>query len=103
MLKQIQFLKKRWLHSHEEDTSGNLVFRPEGTPLPPSRGREIIDMSGWDVSISISGPDDRPSNPEKGTLTDKELRFSGGRYTIVSAEVDRLVLRRLSNDAPDGS
>ena len=31
-------LSQRWIHSREEDTATEMVYRPAGFPLPPSRG-----------------------------------------------------------------
>jgi hypothetical protein len=31
-------LHKRWLHSYEEDTETEAVYRPESYAFPPSRG-----------------------------------------------------------------
>jgi hypothetical protein len=32
-------LLQNWVHSKEEDTATEAVYRPAGFPLPPSRGR----------------------------------------------------------------
>ena len=34
----------RWVHAHEEDTEDEMVFRPAGTDLPPSRGRMAFEL-----------------------------------------------------------
>jgi hypothetical protein len=54
-------LAQRWRHSHEEDTDDLMVFRPEGYPFPPSRGRRSFELrpDGSLVGQAI-GPDDRP-------------------------------------------
>jgi hypothetical protein len=33
-----------WIHSHEEDTQGLMVFRPASYTFPPSRGRIGYDF-----------------------------------------------------------
>jgi hypothetical protein len=54
-------LLQRWIHSHEEDTSGEMVFRPASHAFPPSRGRKSFQLNpqGQLVNFGI-GPDDRP-------------------------------------------
>jgi hypothetical protein len=55
-------LAGRWYHSHEEDTEGRTVFRPESYPLPPSRGRRSFELhpDGRMINYGI-GADDRPA------------------------------------------
>jgi hypothetical protein len=94
----------RWLHSHEEDEGDAQVFRPEGHPLPPSRGRGCLDLRR-DGSLleSRPGADDRPTAARgRWTLTGDRLKLfrdaSAQRpdreLEIVSLAADRLVVRR---------
>ena len=54
-----QFLGQ-WVHSHEEDESGRMVFRPGEFSFPPSRGRfGFTLLSGGDLEVEAPGPDDR--------------------------------------------
>jgi len=57
-----RILVGKWLHSHEEDTPDETVFRPATYRLPPSRGRKAFELraDGTMVDLGI-GPDDRPS------------------------------------------
>lgn len=57
-----QVLARKWIHSHEEDTSEETVFRPETYKFPPSRGRKSFELrpNGTMVHSGI-GPDDRPN------------------------------------------
>ena len=67
----------RWLHSHEESTK-EMVFRPAGTPLPPSRGRMALELRPDGTFVEGSpGPDDR-SRPAAGqwSLDGEALRLS---------------------------
>jgi hypothetical protein len=41
------WLINHWIHSHEEDSAGTMVFRPVSYPFPLSRGRE-----GWEIMES---------------------------------------------------
>jgi hypothetical protein len=52
---------KRWVHSREEDTGENIVYRPVGYPFPPARGREGIEFREDGAFIHyLIGPSDRP-------------------------------------------
>jgi hypothetical protein len=78
-------LRRRWVHSHEEDTDEEMVFRPAAYEFPPSRGRRSFELmpDGTLVEGRI-GPTDRPVET-RGTW---ELRD------------DRLVLRRDPSETP---
>src|SRR5437016_4806545 len=39
-----ELLQKRWLHSHEEDTPTETVYRPADYPFPPARGRSGFEL-----------------------------------------------------------
>ena len=54
-----------WYHSHEEDDSSKMNFRPKGYPLGPSRGRISIElMQDGNVKLSDIGPTDLPQKSE---------------------------------------
>lgn len=40
----IDALCQRWVHSREEDTEYETVYRPSGFPFPPTRGREAFEL-----------------------------------------------------------
>jgi hypothetical protein len=68
----------RWLHSHEEDTDDEMVFRSASAKLPPSRGREGLELNeDGSYAETRPGPDDRP-------------RTSSGRWRV--EDDDRLVV-----------
>ena len=48
-------LEQHWVHSHEEDTDQEMVFRPASYKFPPSRGRSSFDLKP-DGSLTESGP-----------------------------------------------
>lgn len=53
-------LQRSWTHSHEEDTPGRMVFRPEGWRFPPSRGRRTFALAaGGLLGGSKPGPTDK--------------------------------------------
>jgi len=41
-----KLLVRHWVHSAEEDTATETVYRPSDFPLPPSRGRAGLEFSG---------------------------------------------------------
>jgi hypothetical protein len=92
-------LEGRWLHSHEEDTADEMVFRSadSGYAFPRSRGREGFELRADGSYVgSAPGPDDRPERSRGGwsleagnrlVLPDRVLEITG-------AEGDVLRLRR---------
>src|SRR5712692_983029 len=99
-----EILNQRWMHSHEEDTDTETVFRPATFNFPRSRGRMgfALRPDGTAVEIGV-GPTDRPEEAA-GTW-----RFEGGsklvlstplasgqtrEMEIVSADKDRLVVKK---------
>ena len=97
-------LGRAWVHAHEEDDAGRMVFRPADRPMPPSRGRRSLDLSSaaGEAGLGFPGPDDRRTSRsgswsvEGGRLV---LHHGGGTETfeIDSIEPDRLVLRPVSD------
>jgi hypothetical protein len=73
-----------WLHAPEESSEEELVFRPEGYPLRPARGRLTLELAE-DGSIEASAP-----GPVDAPVPTDELRG----WTVGSIEPDRLTLRR---------
>lgn len=72
-------LLQKWMHSHEEDTAGEMVFRPAAFAFPPSRNRMgyafHADQSVAAVSPGAADvPDERK---ERWALTEdgKQLQF----------------------------
>ena len=98
-----EILCQLWLHSHEEDTETEEVFRPASFSFPPARGRSGFELhdNGSFRDIRI-GPTDRP---EEGVGTwefdDAAAQLSiqcdvGPRQVlhICSADKERLVIKR---------
>jgi hypothetical protein len=98
-----ELLRKRWLHSHEEDSDTEMVFRPASFKFPPSRGRAGFDMKANNTFVEIGiAPADGPQE-SKGTwkLQNNQLEFfvsSPSKPTrtlqIVSVDKNRLVVRK---------
>jgi hypothetical protein len=92
------------VHSHEEDTETEMVFRPAGFDFPPSRGRRAFELrAGGGLVEEGPGPADRRAQAH-GTwrLTeDGALAFVRPDEAtphrvlkLVSVSPDRLVVRR---------
>ena len=85
-------LQGRWVHSHEEDTDDEMVFRSEasGYDFPRSRGRESLELRlDGSYGGTVPGPVDKPE------------ASGGGEWTV---DGDKLVLpdRTLEVTAVDG-
>jgi len=50
-----ELLHGTWVHSHEEDTDREMVFRPDTFKFPPSRGRASFQLLA-DGGLVESGP-----------------------------------------------
>jgi hypothetical protein len=94
-------LDQTWVHSHEEDRPGEMVFRPESYPLPPSRGRKSFQLApGGLLRGTGPGPDDRTVASE-GTWSmsgpDVLTMKSAGVTTemkLLSVDKEKLVVKR---------
>ena len=91
-----------WVHSHEEDTDAEMVFRPASYPFPPSRGRTSFELRPDGRYVERSpGPVDVPVE-SKGSWSlegDRLLLGADGdepghAWQVKAAEADRLTLRR---------
>ena len=97
-------LTQKWVHSHEEDTDDEMVFRPASYAFPPARGRKSFELdAGGRLVTSGIGPDDRPV-PGQGQWqlegSDKlalEPAGPGARKTvmqILQVAPDKLVVKK---------
>jgi hypothetical protein len=60
-------LEGRWVHSHEEDTPDEMVFRPASYAFPRSRGRQSFELRpDGSYAGSAPGPADTPE-PSEGS------------------------------------
>ena len=97
-------LHQNWVHSHEEDTDTEMVFRPATFKFPRSRGRKSFELKpdGGLVETRI-GPTDRPEKIQ-GTWKlegDDNLSFYASHRAeprrvmrIASLGKDRLALKK---------
>jgi hypothetical protein len=96
-------VNQRWLHSHEEDTADEMVFRPSTYPFPPSRGRTGFELRP-DGSAAVLGiaPTDAPQEHQGVWSVDatNQLLVSvpGLQQTkamsVVSSSPGRLVVKK---------
>ena len=95
-------LQRRWVHSHEEDTDDEMVFRPDDYPFPRSRGRTSFELRPDGTYLESSpGPVDLPVESTGSWSLDSDrlvLGAEGDRaghaWEITSADGERLTVRR---------
>jgi hypothetical protein len=90
-------LQGRWVHSHEEDTDDEIVYRSasSGYDFPRSRGREALELHA-DGSYGgvVPGPTDKPEQVGGGTWTVEEgNKLVLPDRTLEVVEADEGVLR----------
>jgi hypothetical protein len=95
-------LEGAWMHSHEEDASGEWVFRPATFKFPPSRGRQAITLSpDGSYQDRVPGPDDRGvagdgtwamTETDDLVLTPAAMGASPRVFRVVSATKAKLVV-----------
>jgi hypothetical protein len=94
----------RWVHSHEEDTPDEMVFRSADYAFPPSRGREAIELRpDGSYAGTVPGPVDKPVAGDTGewALSDdgRRLRLGDRELEVVDAKPGVLRVRRTSTGA----
>jgi hypothetical protein len=96
-------LPQHWMHSHEEDTDTEMVFRPASYSFPLSRGRRSFELrpDGSLIEHGIAPTDRRQSTKGKWELEDNDqLVFKSSEaeaskvMQIVSVNKDRLVVKK---------
>lgn len=93
----------RWVHAHEEDTEEEMVFRPAGADLPPSRGRRAIELraDGTYAEGGLGAADVPQEVTGTWGLVDDTITLSDGatqgvprEMEVVAADAERLVVRK---------
>ena len=93
----------RWVHAHEEDTEDEMVFRPAGTDLPPSRGRMAFELraDGTFAESGLGATDVPEEATGSWTLEGDTITLSEGatqgvprEMQVVTADEERLILKR---------
>ncbi len=93
-------LEGRWVHSHEEDTDDEMVFRSasSGYEFPRSRGREALELNAdGSYAGTAPGPVDKPEATGGGEWTIEDgnkLVLGDRRLEITAAEGDVLRVRK---------
>lgn len=97
-------LARHWVHSHEEDTDTEMVFRPSDFAFPRSRGRvsfelksdgSLIDhgIGAGDAATETGGTWSAPSSDEIAFFQGAGKKPSR-MLKIIHAEPDRLVVKK---------
>ena len=97
-------LYQHWVHSHEEDTNTEMVFRPATYNFPRSRGRRSFELKTDGILVEGGiAPDDRRQETQ-GTWqlqdSDKLVLYTQSASQpsrvihIVSVDKDRLVVNK---------
>ena len=99
-----KYLTKRWMHSHEEDTPEEMVFRPATYDFPRSRGRSGFELRRDQSMVEIQpGAADAGQESQGNWELQKNARLAffkpGAKkparlLQIVSADADRLVVAK---------
>lgn len=98
-----ELLYQHWVHSHEEDTATEKVFRPATFNFPRSRGRKGFELKADGTLMNVGiGPTDRPTKSantwqiENDTITFHQESDATTRQTmnIVSVDANRLVVKK---------
>ena len=92
-------LQGRWVHSHEEDTEDEMVFRlaSSGYEFPRSRGREALELHpDGSYGGTVPGPVDKPEPSGGGewTLDGNKLVLADRVLEVTAVEGDVLRVRR---------
>jgi hypothetical protein len=90
-------LQGHWVHSHEEDTTNEMVFRPADRAFPRSRGRASIDLRPDGSYVESSpGPVDAPEETGGSWALEGDRLVLGDdrAWEITSAEPGRLTVRK---------
>lgn len=84
----------RWLHSHEEDTATETVYRLDSFKFPPSRGRAGFDLreDGSATMLVIGATDRREEVPERWSLNGDQLTVGPRSMKIIRADSGKLIV-----------
>jgi hypothetical protein len=96
-------LQQHWVHSHEEDTQTEMVFRPATYQFPRSRGRKAFSLNadGTLTQTNIAPTDRREQTTGTWKLAGDELAFYNESASqpsrvmkIASVDEHRLVVKK---------
>ena len=85
-----------WVHSHEEDSDTELVFRPADYDFPRSRGRQSIELrADGSYAERRPGPVDVPEESTGSWKLDGDrLELEDEVWEVTGAEPGRLTFRK---------
>jgi hypothetical protein len=98
-----RIVRQRWVHSHEEDTDKEMVFRLADFQFPPSRGRRSFELKpDGNLVEGRIGPADRPLETQGTWELDDDDRLvlrpeaseTPHIMQIASVDEDRLVIEK---------
>jgi hypothetical protein len=93
-----------WVHSFEESSGQQKVYRPATFSFAPARGRDGFEIrqDGTFISHPIAPGDGNMTIEEKWLLQDRELVVVGKgnrqRYKLISVTKEKLVLQRIAEN-----
>jgi hypothetical protein len=91
-------LHGRWVHSHEEDSAGERVFRPPSYDFPPTRqGRTSIELRPDGTYVERApGATDAPEEAGRGSwsVEGDRILLGSDSWEITAAEPDRLTVKQ---------
>jgi hypothetical protein len=96
-------LTRQWVHSFEEDTDTEEIYRPANYNFPPARGRTGFELKADQTCRRLGIASTDGSQLTEGTWqvdggSESTLRVDAGgtqqELTIVSVEPERLVVRK---------
>ncbi len=100
----LALLACRWVHSHEDDTSKVMVYRPDSYSFPPARGRDGFQLrADGTLILSAPGPADRSQvqagqwqlrDDEVLVFTDSTGERARELGQIITVDARRLIIRR---------
>ena len=93
------------MHAHEEDTDDEMVFRPEGTDLPPARGRTGIELrsDGTFAEAGLGAADVPEEASGRWSLDGDTLTLSEGAAQGVPREMQVMTRRRGAAGGPQAA
>ena len=99
----LEYLHKKWVHSKEEDTDSEMVYRPSTYNFPPTRGGRVsldINADGTVLTTGDPGADDRVEYKKANWKIDKNNLILSDAATaqknlkILSLDEKKLVVEK---------
>ena len=93
-----ELLRKQWIHSHEEDTEEEKVFRPADYKLPPSRGRKSFELKsdGTLIYTGLSTVDKHESTTGKWELKNNNLILHPASQSKTSETLQIISVKKIA-------